>query len=151
MHKKYREQLYADYPSLYRKDRTKGDGIFKGLAGEQVHVGDGWFEIVRTLNEKIDALNLTEGQAPILEYGVRQAGHMFVVILWGNDPLAFDIKKHIQALCARAELDSKTICEWCGMPGFVLGDDGGRVFCAECWAKVEKNRNEAETIYEFPW
>ena len=126
-------KLYESFPALYR-ERTMT------LAQSQMpwgfQCGDGWFNIVWELSEKLNSLALrddsVEGSLRVNE--VRAEEGQLVVGLTNAAPDARDVVEH-------AQIKSQFTCELCGhAPSYLRKhpDFYQRVVCGRCMKKGKK-------------
>jgi hypothetical protein len=107
--------LIEHFPTLYR-------GVTKppkeSLMCFYFECGDGWFELIKELSEKLEPLGVEAIQVKEKWGGLR-------FYISGGTPDAWDL---IEA----AEAASETICEQCGAPGELRGKFWIQTLCDTC-------------------
>lgn len=100
------ERLFAEFPDLFRGRHLP---ITQNLMGFGFECEDGWYDLIHQLAAAITAHAAEVGLKPLAMQVKQELG-----------TLRFSVDKadaHIYALCAAAEQQSSTICEYCGAPG----------------------------------
>jgi len=140
-------KLYESFPALYC-ERTMT------LAQSQMpwgfQCGDGWFNIVWELSEKLDGIASREGseECPLRVNEVRAENGQLVVGLTNAAPEARDVVEH-------AQIKSQFTCELCGhAPSYLRKhpDFYQRVVCGRCIKKGKKrsyNKNLKRRAQSF--
>ena len=115
MNKENSEYLVNNFPNLYR---DYGADPRHSCMAFGFEVGDGWFNILKVLSERLEPTGAIASQVK------EKYGTLRFYIYNGSDE-AFD-------LIDRAEFASERTCEECGEPGKLT--DGGwvRTLCATC-------------------
>lgn len=111
-------RLVTAFPSLYR-DRDAS--LMVSLMPFGFECGDGWFDIIRRLSERLEPLGAVATQVK------EKYGTLRFYIFGGGDAA--------DAAIDEAERESETTCEICGEPGRLIG---------ECWFSVRCERCERE-------
>lgn len=121
MKKELQDKLYKDFPNLYAQkdlDMTK-TAMCWGIC-----CGNGWYDIIRDLSEKLEPFGVQAVQVKEKFGGLRfyLAGY----------PKEDDAYKVVMKAVREAEEASYKTCELCGAPG--KSRDGGwvRVLCDDC-------------------
>ncbi|RLI55920.1 MAG: hypothetical protein DRO87_08510 [Candidatus Thorarchaeota archaeon] len=128
--KDWRDRLVERYPSLYG-DRKKDP---KRVSMSYPSVGDGWREIIENLSRdisKIDRHNLVRVEQVKEKFGTLR----FYFSVREHDEVDHrDLLNRVFALVAKAEEHSQSVCEKCGAPGALYGNDHGwlKVLCDDC-------------------
>jgi len=128
--KDWRDKLVAKYPSLYG-DRKRDP---KRASMAYPSVGDGWREILEDLSNeisKIDRYKLVSVEQVKEKFG----GLRFYFNVKEHDEVdKRDLLNRVFTLVSKAEERSQSVCEKCGAPGALYGNDHGwlKVLCDDC-------------------
>jgi len=127
----WRDELAKRYPSLYRN--YKGDPRKSTLAFG-LSVGDGWREIIENLSRdisKIDKYNLVVVEQVKEKFGTLR---FYFYVKEHEEVDHRDLFNRVFALVAKTEEKSGEICEKCGAPGSLYGDERGwlKTLCDDC-------------------
>jgi len=126
MNKKNTEYLFTTYPILYR---GKDMSIEQNLMPFGFECGDGWFEIIKELSEKIEGRNQHAAAAqPTIAVQVKEKfGALRFYEAGGNE--------EIYGWIEEAERKSSETCELCGKKGKLRGTVWFKTLCDECSEK----------------
>ena len=115
--------LLEKYPKLYRQH---GLPMTETCMCWGFDVGDGWYDIINELSEKLEHLNNTEySDDPIEAVQVKEKYGTLRCYLSGyND--------EVHQLVNEAELKSEVTCEECGKPGVCRNEHWIRTLCDDC-------------------
>ncbi|MDO8493221.1 MAG: hypothetical protein Q7S19_01615 [bacterium] len=84
---------------------------FKFIKTEAIDLGDGWFGIVRTLCEKLKALDIQSFE--VIEIKEKDGDLCFY-----TKGVPERYRDNVKSLIEEAEIESKKTCEICGQPGY---------------------------------
>lgn len=119
MNKENSEYLTQHYPNLYK---DYGGDPRHTLMAFGFEVGDGWFDLLNRLSQKLEALGVVAMQVKEKFGGLR-----FYI-----DGAPTDKADEIYDAIDEAEEESLTICEKCGDPGEARGGGWVRTLCDSC-------------------
>jgi hypothetical protein len=128
-------KLCAKFPLLYRDLRRFG-----------IECGDGWFDLLWLLSEKIHASVLQEG----IRMDMPDAWPSVTIVKQKFGSLRYPISprnKNIDALVEAAEEQAKKTCEECGAPGVAEANSRRwvKVLCKQC-----RDKQHALPEKQFP-
>ena len=115
MDKQKELELVNKYPNLYK---DYGGDMRKTCMAWGLAVGDGWYNIIDELSEKLEALGCVAVQVKEKFGGLR--------FYLGNYP------EGAHELITEAEEKSYKTCERCGKPGSPKGGGWVKTLCDEC-------------------
>jgi len=139
-------RLIKDFPILYpsmREDKTPW-GMFRSF-----DCGDGWFELVRDLSEKLeDVLRaLPEDE----RFGVTQVKEKFGGLRFYVGGVPHEVFDLVQGMIREAEGQSLRTCEVTGKPGRLRTKRGwDQTLCDEVAAEEGWETVEEEASYTWP-
>lgn len=116
MNKEHTEYLFDNFPNLYA---GKDEGLRSNLMGFGFDCGDGWFDLLRELSEKLEPLGVKAMQVK------EKMGTLRFYLSGGTDE-AYD-------LIDKAEAKSEVTCEVCGEPGTLREGGWLKVRCDDCY------------------
>jgi hypothetical protein len=116
MNREHTQYLIENFPGLYA-GVTKP--LTESLMGFGFECGDGWFELLKELSEKLEPYGVEAVQVKEKFGGLRFY-------------LAGGALDEVWDLIDEAEDRSETICEACGEPGIVRGISWVQTLCDEC-------------------
>lgn len=116
MNAEHTKYLIENFPNLYR-GITKP--LTESLMGFGFECGDGWFELIKELSEKLEPMGVEAIQVKEKWGGLR------FYLAGGAPHEAWD-------LIEEAEERAETICEACGAPGEVRDRPWVVTLCDEC-------------------
>jgi hypothetical protein len=119
MKKELELKLVEKYPNLYKE---YGGSIHETCMGWGMTCGDGWFDLIDKLSEKLEPMGIVAAQVKEKFGGLR-----FYI-----NPSDSDTIIKAQKLIQEAESKSFKICERCGKPGKTGGRGWIRTLCDEC-------------------
>jgi len=120
MNREHASYLVENFPNLYR---DYGVSPSQSCMAFGFECGDGWFDIIKRLSEKLNPLGVVAAQVK------EKYGTLRFYITMGTDE-AFD-------LIDAAEEETERTCEECGKPGTLRGKGWIRTECDECAYKRE--------------
>ena len=123
MDKDLEQKLVEKYPNLYKE---YGGDITETCMGWGFTCGNGWFDLIDKLSEKLEKHGVVAAQVKEKFGGLR-----FYI-----NPIKSDKSKEIRDLINEAEQQSYKICEKCGNPGNVRGGRWISTLCDECASKT---------------
>ena len=123
MDKDLEQKLVEKYPNLYKE---YGGDITQTCMGLGFTCGNGWFDLIDKLSEKLEKYGVVAAQVKEKFGGLR-----FYI-----NPIKSDKSKEIRDLINEAEQQSYKICEKCGNPGNVRGGRWISTLCDECASKT---------------
>lgn len=92
--------------------------------------GDGWFDIIKDLCERLDALNLSE------EFEVNQVKEKFGGLRFYVSGVEESKSEEVHSLIYEAEEKSFSVCENCGASGKTASKrDWLKTLCETCYSK----------------
>ena len=115
MNEQHTSYLVENFPNLYAE---VGLSPQESCMAFGLECGDGWFDIIRELSEKIEPLGAVASQVK------EKWGELRFYVSNGTDEI-FD-------LIDKAEQKSAETCELCGEPGRTTGSGWIRTHCSEC-------------------
>lgn len=138
MKEELEQQLVEEYPELYRwydEDPESIDGPAPPLATFGFTVGDGWYDLLDALSNR---LVLLEVDVEVVQVKEKFGGLRF----YHNGISADDERRIYQASGAiqMAEEMSFKICEDCGNSGEIRTTGWYRTLCDDCWSEEEQRR-----------
>lgn len=107
--------LIENFPNLYR---GVSKPLTESLMGFGFECGDGWFELIKELSEKLEPLGVEAVQVKEKFGGLRFYANHATDAAWD--------------LIEEAECKSETICEECGKAGKPNGVGWIKTLCEEC-------------------
>jgi hypothetical protein len=116
MNEENTKYLIEHFPKLYA---GVGKPLTESLMGFGFECGDGWFELVRDLSEKLEPHGVEAIQVKEKFGGLR-------FYLVGGAP------DEVWDLIDEAETKSEKICELCGEPGTLRGKGWVKTLCSAC-------------------
>jgi hypothetical protein len=119
--------MYDTFPDLY-SEHTK-DMSQTCMCWGFTH-GDGWFEIIKDLSEKIVATGIKVKACQVKE----KFGTLRYYVDFGEETSKEDVEK-IYDLIGKAEAKTEVTCEDCGAPGILRGKGWVRTICDKCQAE----------------
>jgi len=127
MKKELDEKLVQAFPILYRQ---------RNLPMSQTAMcwgfpGDGWFDLIYNLSEKLEAINnkLPEGSTKI---EASQVKSKFGTLRFYVDGINKSVADEVYKLINEAENLSGKTCEYCGKPGKETNGGWVRTQCEDC-------------------
>jgi len=121
------KKLVQAFPILYRQ---------RDLSMTQTAMcwgfpGDGWFDLIYNLSEKLEAINnkLPEGSTKIEASQVKEK---FGTLRFYTNGVPSEVFDEARKLIGEAEDLSAITCEYCGKPGKQRGDGWARTRCEDC-------------------
>lgn len=124
MKKELDEQLCRDFPLLYR-DRTASPSDTSMCWG---FPGDGWYQIIRRLSEKLEAAIVKLPKKEQSHYRASQVKEKYGVLRFYMAASNNEMDSWIQ----EAEEESERTCERCGAPGKLRGTHWLATLCDGC-------------------
>lgn len=115
MRKELQDKLYEDFPNLYAQ---KDLDMTKTCMCWGICCGDGWYDLLRELSEKLEPLGVQATQVK------EKFGGLRFYLDKGNE--------EAWALVHKAEKESYKTCEVCGQPGRQRGRGWVRTLCDSC-------------------
>ena len=115
--------LVKHFPNLYQ---DYGGDPMKTCMTWGFECGDGWFELIKELSEKLEPMGVVAMQVK------EKFGELRFYVNHATDE-AWDL---IEA----AEVESEHICEVCGDPGTLRGDCWVRTLCSACDRKCDRKK-----------
>lgn len=119
MNEENTKYLRENFPNLFKE--YGGDPRQTCMAWG-FSVGDGWFEIIKELAEKLEPMGVVAAQVKEKFGGLR---------FYINSVQTEDWKK-IHDIINEAERKSYKTCEKCGQPGELKGGGWARTMCDDC-------------------
>lgn len=119
MNKENAAYLVENFPKLYQ---SYGGDPMETCMAWGFECGDGWFELIKELSEKLEPLGAVAAQVKE-KYGTLR------FYIEGISEGAFD---EAYDLIDEAEEKSAEICEKCGQPGKLRGGGWVQTLCDEC-------------------
>jgi hypothetical protein len=114
--------LVSEFPSLYK---DIGKSPRESCMAFGLEVGDGWYDIIYKLSEKLEPMGVVASQVKE-KYGTLR------FYIYNATDEAYD-------LCDAAESESETTCELCGEPGKLRGKGWITTRCEECYNDDQKS------------
>ena len=94
----------------------------------EVECGNGWFDLVRELFDKLTAQDV----AGLRIVQIKQKfGYLVVYVVHSDSDKSKALDGFLRQACAK----SLDICELCGAPGIIRFDGGVQVRCPQCQTK----------------
>ena len=124
MTKELEEKLLNKYSKLFAQHKLP---MTQTCMCWGIETGDGWYEIIDTACEELQALSDLMGTQIELTQVKEKFGTLQIYTNMGDD--------NVHEICATAETTSSHTCESCGKPGELR--DHGYMFtmCRWCWVK----------------
>lgn len=120
MKEELEKKLVEKYPKLYTQ---YGGSIYETCMGWGMTCGDGWFNIIKDLSEKLSKFEGVEAAQVKEKFG----GLRFYV-----DGTTTENYKEVHKIISEAERKSFETCENCGEPGKQRGGGWIRTLCDKC-------------------
>lgn len=140
MREELERELVDEYPDLYEwydKDPDAIDGAVPPLTIYGFSVGDGWYELLKSLSE-----HLTRRDVDVEVHQVKEkfGGLRF----YHGGVQAEEERDSYMAMGAiqQAEEMSRHVCEDCGAPAELRDTGWYRTLCDECWSEEKARRRE---------
>ena len=141
MKEELERQLVDEYPDLYEAydwDADERDGPVPPLTAYGFSVGDGWYELLKSLSE-----HLTRRDVDIEVHQVKEkfGGLRF----YHGGVQAEEERDSYMAMGAvqQAEEMSFHVCEECGASAELQQSGWFRTLCDECWTEEKSRRRDA--------
>ena len=125
MRKELETILVEKYPNLY--SRYGGD-IRETCMGWGMSCGDGWFQLIDELSQKLETLNVVASQVKEKFGGLR-------FYIEPHDESTYD---EVCECISEAEEKSYKICEICGKPGELRSGGWLRTTCDKCQDTIDE-------------
>lgn len=140
MNEELEETLVEEYPDLYGwygKDPDTIEGPPPPIALFGFSVGDGWYELLDSLSETLDKLDVELEAVQVKE---KFGGLRF----YHNGVSADEERKAYMAMGAirHAENMSFHVCEECGASAELRTEGWYRTLCDECWSEDKSRRRD---------
>ena len=119
MNEENTKYLRENFPNLYRE---YGGDMTKTCMAWGFCVGDGWFELLKELSEKLEPLGVVAAQVKEKFGGLR-----FYI-----NSIDKEIAEQVYEYIHEAEAKSYKTCEQCGQPGEQKGGGWVRTTCDDC-------------------
>lgn len=119
-------RLVADHPALFALATDPNERI----ADMPAECRDGWYDLLDALCRDLEML-IRDGAPQVRFWLIKQKFGRLKISARGGDETTKDRIR-------RAELDSLSVCEFCGQPGVLTDTNGLSVACSEHrfgWAK----------------
>ncbi len=141
MNEENTRKLLGDFPMLYGQKDTP---MTQSLMCFGFECGDGWYDIIRRLSEKLERWNEENSNDDMPPIEACQVKEKFGGLRFYVDNCPEEMHEHIHA----AEHESETTCDRCGKPGKSRGGGWIRTLCDDCDAEHKKVKAEREAEYE---
>lgn len=124
MKKELDEQLCHEFPNLYRE---RGLPMTDTCMCWGFEFGDGWFQLVYDLSQKLEALILKEPETDRGQYSCGQAKEKFGGMRFYMNSATDEMNRIIDD----TEVLSTKTCETCGKPGEIVRTGWWKTTCGE--------------------
>ena len=138
MKKELENKIFERFPTLFPNGRNVDTK--KSLMSFGIEVGEGWYDLIYELCEKIERILNQKGNGKLKEnFIVVQIKEKFGMLRYycnGGNKLIWDT-------ISIFEKESSIICEYCGKPGKLSNNQGWFLtLCRDCKNKKQKQYEE---------
>lgn len=134
MTREHEDYLFSTFPNLFPGGRNADERESLMRFG---FPGDGWFNILKELCEKITATGI---QLKVVQVKEKFGTLRFYVDLIRSENSKEGDNETINKLISEAETKTEVTCEWCGAPATLRQGGWWRVLCDGCETEREKKR-----------
>ena len=132
MNREHTEYLFKHFLSFF----NPRESFRVSLVGFGFECGDGWFELIKELCEKLKALQLKDFK--VIQVKEKFGGLRFYYAINGKPERVDEVDRLIN----EAEGKSCRTCETCGKPGKSEDDGWITTLCPDCRENREKSKTE---------